>query len=397
MNKVDSNRVTIVIGATGCGKSTQLPQMLCMHLRKRVLCVQPRCMAVVAVATRVSQELGEPLGEGTVGYHIGAAKVAELDNTQLMFVTAGIFLQTLKSDGAAALEQYGAVIVDEVHERSCENDLALACLMQLAIHAKELRALRIVLMSATADVRRYREFVRQLCDDHAGKPGEYAIGESAKVYNTTSRYLRDALTEAESSLPLESFEKQDYATLHQICVLLSSLVPALVRRTIREDGPGCTILVFLATYASIEQTYARLDDLRFAGIPIYVLHSCMDMDDCMAALLGEDGAPARVVLASSVAESSITIKRVTHVVDSCRSCEIHWTPMTGQSSAHIVWASQAQMQQRAGRTGRTNNGTVSDYFATDAPSLARVFLRLDFFRQCSSDARPLLAPAYPET
>ena len=64
------------------------------------------------------------------------------------------------------------------------------------------------------------------------------------------------------------------------------------------------------------------------------------------------------MIASAVAESSITIKRVSHVVDACRACEIHWAPVSGESSPHIVWLSQAQAKQRAGRTGRTNDGTV---------------------------------------
>jgi HrpA-like RNA helicase len=78
----------------------------------------------------------------------------------------------------------------------------------------------------------------------------------------------------------------------------------------------------------------------------------------VAALLGEDGAPARVIIASAIAESSITIRSVTHVIDACRACEIHWTPASGEASPQIVWVSQAQAKQRAGRTGRTNHGTV---------------------------------------
>ena len=108
----------------------------------------------------------------------------------------------------------------------------------------------------------------------------------------------------------------------------------------------------------IESVHCQLEAALGDGVPIFVLHSSIDMDDCMAALLGEDGARARVIVASSVAESSITIKRVTHVIDSCRACEIHWTPASGEASPHIVWVSQAQAKQRAGRTGRTNDGTV---------------------------------------
>ena len=103
--KIDDSRVTLIIGATGCGKSTQIPKIIRRHLdlRRRVLCVQPRRMAVVAVATRVAEELGEQLGGAEVGYHIGAAKLAELDKTCLLFVTAGILLESLKINGESVL------------------------------------------------------------------------------------------------------------------------------------------------------------------------------------------------------------------------------------------------------------------------------------------------------
>ena len=405
--KVDSHRVTLIIGATGCGKSTQVPKLLRQHLRRRVLCVQPRRMAVVAVATRVAEELDEPLGEGAVGYHIGAAKQAELDKTQLMFVTAGIFLEMLKFNGVASMALYGAVVIDEVHERSCENDVSLACLRQLALHAKELRTLKIVLMSATADISRYSDFVKPLCTD-AGRPATYAIGESATVYNTTKRYLKDAIDLAAYDTPpkLEDFERHDRHVGAKLCRLIAKLVPQLVRRTIKEDGAGCTVLVFLATYSLIEEAHGLLDQVLGDHFPLYVLHSSVDMEDCMAALLGEDGAPARVVLASAVAESSITIKRVTHVVDSCRACEIHWTPGSGESSPHIVWVSQAQAKQRAGRTGRTNHGTVWQLVAPSwyhsFPDFELASLQLQLLRKevllltCSGekrlcDARKMLA------
>ena len=120
LDQVDGNRVTIIIGATGCGKSTQIPKMLRSHLKGRVLCVQPRRMATGAVASRVAEELCEPLGGLVVGYHIGAACLAFIDRTEVLFVTAGIFLKQLKSHGAAALANFAAVVIDEVHERSCE-------------------------------------------------------------------------------------------------------------------------------------------------------------------------------------------------------------------------------------------------------------------------------------
>ena len=198
-----------------------------MHLKQRVLCVQPRRMAVVAVATRVAEELAEPLGERVIGYHIGAAKLAELDKTELMFVTAGIFLETLKYSGVASLAEYGAVVIDEVHERSCENDLALACLIQLALHAKELSQLKIVLMSATADMNRYTHFVQPLCD--MGRPAVHAIGETATIFNTTKRYLKDAIAAAEYTghpPAVEQYEKLDRASADALCDLIARLAPS---------------------------------------------------------------------------------------------------------------------------------------------------------------------------
>ena len=235
--KVDNNRVCLIIGATGCGKSTQMPKLLRDHLKRRVLVVQPRRMAVVAVASRVAEELGVPLGGKVVGYNIGGMQSAELDHTEMLFVTAGIFLEMLKCHGAASLRAYGAVVIDEVHERSCENDLGLACLNQLALHADELHELRVVLMSATADVRRYSEFMRPLCDDE--EPAQFAFGETARVHNTTVRYLKEAIDAA--ALPETSstgaYETHDRPAVDRVCDLVGVLIPKLAQRTVTVPAP----------------------------------------------------------------------------------------------------------------------------------------------------------------
>ena len=273
LEKIDDNRVTIIIGATGCGKSTQVPKLIRHHLKKRVLCVQPRRMAVVAVATRVAQELGESLGGAAVGYHIGAALEARRDQTQLLFVTAGIFLEELNMNGVEALQGYGCVVIDEVHERSCENDLALVCMLRLINSTRELRSLKIVLMSATADVRRYVEFVKRLSGD-SESASTFALGESAIVHNLATKYLDDAIAEAGvgGRLQMDTLLKQDRPALQELLSLITALTPKLIQRTVTEDGLGCTVLIFLPTYSSIEELHSRLE-LTLPGIPLYVLHS----------------------------------------------------------------------------------------------------------------------------
>ena len=248
LEKVDDHRCTLVVGATGCGKSTQVPKLLRKHLKRRVLCVQPRRLAVVAVASRVAAELDEVIGGRVVGYHIGASCLAELDHTELMFVTAGIFLEDLKCNGLASLSNYGAVIIDEVHERSCENDLALACMVQLVQGAgAQLRSLKVILMSATADVRRYVEFVAPLCGDEG--VATYALGDSATVYNIRERYLKDAIAECGYKQPpdVQLLEQHTRPATGAVCDLVENLAPKLVQRTVDEDVLGNTVLIFLPT------------------------------------------------------------------------------------------------------------------------------------------------------
>ena len=134
LSVVQDNRVTMIVGDTGCGKSTQVPKILLDQVGGRVLCTQPRRLAVVAVASRVAEELGEELGGSVVGYHIGQDARAH-EHTKLVFSTIGIALEQIKSLGLAALTRYSCIIVDEVHERSAESDVVLACIRQLAPHA----------------------------------------------------------------------------------------------------------------------------------------------------------------------------------------------------------------------------------------------------------------------
>ena len=177
-------------------------------------------------------------------------------------------------------------------------------------------------MSATAQVRRYSEYVQPLCDHGSGRAGQYAIGDGATVYNTTRRSLKDAIAEAgyaESAPPVDDFELGRYkgrATLEPLCELMARLAIRLVARTIEEEvHGGSTILIFAPTYAMIERVHNMLvcgfpTASLPEGVPLYVLHSSVDIEDSMAALRGEDGASARIVIASAVAESSITIKQV---------------------------------------------------------------------------------------
>ena len=128
---LQDGHIVLVEGQTGCGKSVRLPRLLMEESGlSPVLCAQPRRLAARAIAHRVAEELQEPLGN-RVGYHIGQQRQGH--RCELLFVTAGIFLEQLRTMGEKAISKYRVIVLDEVHERSVENDLILTCVKQLLL------------------------------------------------------------------------------------------------------------------------------------------------------------------------------------------------------------------------------------------------------------------------
>ena len=371
LSVVQDNRVTMIVGDTGCGKSTQVPKILLDQVGGRVLCTQPRRLAVVAVASRVAEELGEELGGSVVGYHIGQDARAH-EHTKLVFSTIGIALEQIKSLGLAALTRYSCIIVDEVHERSAESDVVLACIRQLAPHAPHLK---LVLMSATAEPRIYQDFFAGV---------DYAIVALAKdmtVHHILEKSLEHALDRVErgggggdddaaarrrtaglgplinDGLREQTFDGGPVAALEQTQYLMARLIVSLLAELKDNKSGHRTVLAFLPTYRALETQHALLS--KYAPhAPLHLLHSSVDMEECMAALAGLGGGVPRVVLASAVAESSITIEGVAAVVDAGRACEVYWSPIDGTTRSRLVWCSHSQLRQRAGRTGRTCDGVA---------------------------------------
>ena len=366
------------MGDTGCGKSTGVPRILYEHFGGKVLCTQPRRLAVVAVATRVAEELGEALGGDSVGYHIGQAHKAH-ERTRLLFSTVGIFLEQIKANGAPALNKYSVLIIDEVHERSSESDLVLAAIRQLL---PECPHLKIVIMSATVDYHRYKGFFEPVLDD----PLDFKVvglAQDQRIFGLHERYLEHALELladaptasqaggwdafvppplSERSTGVLRQQSESAGAMHGMddCILLiQRLVPRLLRLQDEEGSQHRTVLVFLPTWRQLEEAHKQLTSSLHHSVPLHLLHSSVDMEECMDALGGR-GHAARpcVVLASAVAESSVTIEGVAHVVDCCRANEVLWNHFLNRQQSRLVWTSKAQATQRAGRAGRTSAGTV---------------------------------------
>jgi hypothetical protein len=349
IRRVESGIVTVISGETGCGKSSQVPQMLSEYFGGKILCTQPRRLAVIGVSSRVAAERGCELGQ-EVGYVIGQRRHVT-SKSSLVFSTAGVVLEELRAHGASALEPYSILVLDECHERSVESDLLLACLKQLLMPGAGALRCRLVLMSATFDQRRFADYFYAI--DSAVRavtiPASRGVG-----FHTQEFYMENVinLLEKKSRLDtgavctyrsamreLESSPRAGESALH---ASMYDMLADLVQLLDAELHPTESILVFLPTYRALETAYALLAR-RFTvitaahgsasapapapgwggedrtDIAVAVLHSSVDVEKCLEECNAKPDFVRKVFLSSNIGESSITIPSCACVIDLCRS------------------------------------------------------------------------------
>ncbi|KAI3996073.1 hypothetical protein MKX01_007179 [Papaver californicum] len=398
IDKVQENRVTLIVGETGCGKSSQVPQFLLEEGMEPILCTQPRRFAVVAVARMVAKSRRCDVG-GEVGYHIGHKKVMS-PGSRLVFKTAGVLLDEMRDKGITAL-RYKVIILDEVHERSVESDLVLTCVKQFMLKDKDLR---LVLMSATADTARYRDYFKDLGRDERVEvlaipsSGQQTIFQKKVLYLEQVSELLGLKSESLSSTYCSgpSPDSSDADIKPEVHKLIHDLV-----LQIHENEPDIekSILVFLPTYYSLEQQYFLLGSLS-SIFKVHILHSSIDTEQALKAMKIWKS-HRKVILATNIAESSVTIPGVAFVIDSCRSLQVFWDNNRKKDAAELLWVSKSQAEQRKGRTGRTCDGIIyrmvtrsffnqlSDH---ELPSILRLSLRQQVLLVCCADSKAINDP-----
>jgi ATP-dependent helicase HrpB len=309
-------RPNIVIEAPpGAGKTTRVPPGLLGVVNGEVVVLEPRRIAARLAARRVAWELGEQPGE-TVGYQVRFEQVAG-PSTRVRFVTEGVLIRRLISD--PSLKGIAAVVVDEFHERHQESDLALALLKRLQRTRPDLR---IVVMSATLDT---------------GPVAQY-LGGCPIARSEGTRFELSIKHLPYSSEPLE--------------VQVRSAVELLVDAHHSGD-----ILVFLPGAAEIGRAMRACEAVaRRAGLLMLPLHGSLPPKDQDIAV--SPASQQKLVLATNVAESSVTIDGVTAVIDSGLARFASHSPWTGLPTLYVGRVSKASATQRAGRAGRTAPGQV---------------------------------------
>ncbi len=327
------HRVLILCGETGSGKTTQIPKM-CLEAGVRpgklIGCTQPRRIAARSVAARIAQELGGELG-GLVGYKVRFTDKVRHD-TAIKVMTDGILLA--ESQGDPLLSRYDTLIIDEAHERSLNIDFLLGYLKTLV----EKRAdLRVVITSATIDAERFSKHFNDAP----------VIEVSGRTYPVEIRWR--PIERDEPATPAKGErEKKDKDAPDQIAAILDA-TDELARL-----GPG-DILVFLPGEREIRDAAEALRKHHPPGTEILPLFSRLSVAE-QDAIFRPTNALRRIVLATNVAETSLTVPGIRYVIDPGTARVKRYSARNKVEQLLIEKVSQASANQRAGRCGRVADG-----------------------------------------
>jgi ATP-dependent RNA helicase DHR2 len=328
LDYVLKNQVSVLIGETGSGKSTQLPQLIYNREKnKKIAITQPRRVAAINLATRVAQEMGSFVGN-KVGYTVRFQNKAG-DSTYLKYLTDGMLLREILLD--PTLSRYDTILLDEAHERTVLTDMLMGLIKRLLVGDRgpgSDRPLRLVIMSATLDAQRFSSFF-----DNA--PILYVEG---RMHPVQRYYVKT---------PLDN--------------VVDGVVQTVCQTNMSEPSPG-DILVFLAGQEEIDRCVDRLNSLAhdlpkqaplIVALPLYASLPPNQQQKVFEPL------PARrrkVILATNIAETSLTISGVRYVIDSGLRKVRVWKPELGLDALLATHISKASAAQRMGRAGREAPG-----------------------------------------
>ncbi|XP_050348028.1 ATP-dependent DNA/RNA helicase DHX36-like [Nymphalis io] len=389
LNIIQNNQVVVISGETGCGKSTQVPQLILDEAicakrgaNVKIMVTQPRRIAASSLAIRVAKERGESLGN-SVGYAVRLERAEERARGSIQYCTTGILLAELEVN--QGLSGYSHIILDEVHERDVHVDLSMCMLKQVL---KKRQDLKLILMSATIDAESLSGYfdncplmhieglaypVRDVyLEDILGFTKFRLPPEKVKQTNPKWKQYRnrqcdqmekDINYKAEIAQWLES-KKKDlsydvYKTLQDSRIEelnLELVVELLIYICKGKEG---AILVFLPGIAQITSLMKLMDESKCfprSCYEIYPLHSKLPTLEQHKIFEKPRGNIRKIIIATNIAETSITIDDIVYVVD-CGKIKIKGLHIDQNiTTLNTEWVSQANLRQRRGRAGRCQPG-----------------------------------------
>ncbi|MFZ7128291.1 MAG: ATP-dependent RNA helicase HrpA [Desulfobacterales bacterium] len=317
---IRNHQVVIVSGETGSGKTTQLPKF-CLEAGRGmdgwIGCTQPRRIAASSVAQRLADEFGEPLGK-SVGY-----KIRFQDRTPpsayVKIMTDGILLA--ETQGDPLLSRYDTLIVDEAHERTLNIDFVLGIVRNLLRRRSDLK---LIITSATIDTEKFsRAF-----------DGAPIIEVSGRMFPVEIRYR-----------PIEAFEGEEMTPVEAATQAVGELA---------SEGARGDMLVFMPTEQDIRETCDLLESRALPRTVVLPLYARLPAGDQRRVFAGS--AQRKIIVATNVAETSITIPGIRYVVDTGLARVPQYSPRTRTTGLPVVGISRSSADQRAGRCGRVADG-----------------------------------------
>jgi ATP-dependent helicase HrpA len=379
VDAIRNHQVVVVVSDTGSGKTTQLPKMVAEALeargqnpeiRRRLIgCTQPRRIAAVSVAKRVAEELSVPLGD-FVGYQVRFDDTTSRE-TRIKFMTDGILLAETRGD--PDLDRYDALILDEAHERSLNIDFLLGYLKCLLERRPEMK---LVISSATLDAGAFANFF--------GEANTPVIEAEGRMFPVTEFFLPGKDDEEIASHVARGV---DY---------------------LNDIDPHGDVLIFLPGEREIREATEILEGRNYRNTEVLPLFARLGMSEQQR--IFQPGKKRRIVLATNVAETSLTIPRIACVIDSGLARVSRWSPARGVQRLQIEAISQASARQRKGRCGRVQDGVCLRLYEEDdlldrseftdpeirRSSLAGVILRMKSLGLPEISEFPFIDPPNPK-
>ncbi|KAG7810598.1 hypothetical protein KL921_003093 [Ogataea angusta] len=362
---INSNRICLITGETGSGKSTQIVQFILDQLNSQndfstnIICTQPRRISTIGLADRISDERVSTCGS-EVGYIIRGENKTSKD-TRITFVTTGVLLRMIqgivsnKDANSTLFENLGYIFVDEVHERSVDGDFLLIILKKIL---KMYPKLKVVLMSATIDISVFDKYFES---------GVSHVHIEGRTFPIQDYYLNDILEDLQFTVTMrngDEIQPKADSKYFELGNINYDLIAALVEKIdadLRAQSNNGSILIFLPGVMEISKCLAKING-PFWTLP---LHSALSSKDQKRIFRPPPQGKRKVVASTNVAETSITIPDAVVVIDTGRVKSVHFDSASNSTKLVESWASQAECGQRRGRAGRIQNGFCYKLFTKE--------------------------------
>ena len=358
LEKIEQNRVIIISGNTGCGKSTQVPQYIYNSDNKcKILMTQPRRIAAVSIAKRLAEEMNLKIGY-KVGYHV-SMNPNFCKDTSILVETTGLFMEEIIHKNL----NYTHIILDEVHERDIYVDLVLA-LIKFYFEIRPKSKLKLILMSATIAEDSFAEYLKNI---NGGKIPIVKIEESLhKVHTFTLDSIfkfikKDNSISKKIKNEVDNVIQSCTSQVKAVPVYMMDLFPvvtAIIEKIeVQNSDNKNGILIFIPGIGEIQELKDYLSKyfVNNKNLDFLILHSQIS-DNEQDEIFKSINNKRKIILATNIAESSITISNIDFVIDFCLVKQTRFDQTQNSTILELKWCSKASCQQRKGRTGRMNTG-----------------------------------------